>query len=303
MPTLTLENWRHQEQALLNLLHEIETTCCTKSISTRYNIGSEEISEVAAISILAKKYTGLAEQLPEPPAAMVDEKTLAQYRARNIEVQQTLWRCSVVAGFKAIFDASDNEVQRLDNLLKQIAANTQHYLTKLPQTAAADKIIGNAVILNTLVTSAINIAADTAFGPIGPCIASFSLAIAEHVITYYLAAPKDSTKIMLRHLDPSRFIQLFQDCRGDTAQAFQALEDLNLKLSSAANQHWYNATQWGLASALGESIVRATADSASFLANTIRWTGRFFIPRYTAQTVTPPPLEDLIATTLSPARR
>jgi len=298
MPILTLQDWLHQEQALHDFIIEIEANCCAKNTHKIYTIGAKNIPEEAAIGILAGKYAALEEQLPQAPAEIVDKKTLAQYHARNIEVQQTFWRCTIVVNFKTLFDATTNDVKRLDNLLKQITANTQRYLTKLAQTVTADKITGNAVILNALLTGAINIAANTAFGPVGPCVASFSLALVEHALTYYLAAPKDPTKIMLRHFELSRFIKLFQDCHNDTAQAFRILENLNLKLSSG-NKHWYNAAQWGLAAALGESIVRATGSSTSFLGETVKWTGKFFLPRYAAQTVTPPAFEDIITKTLS----
>lgn len=303
MPMLTLQDWSHQEQALLNLLRKIEASCCTKSISTKYNNGSDIIPEAEAIGILVKKYAALEAQLPQAPAATVDAKTLAQYHACNIEVQQTFWRCSVIAIFKQFFNTTDEDVKNLNRLLKEIALNTQRYLVKLPQISTADKITGNAVILNALLTGAINIAADTAFGPIGPCIASFSLAIVEHTLTYYLAAPKDPTKIMLRHLDPNRFIKLFEDCHGDTTQVFHALENLNRQLSTET-RHWYNAAQWGLAAALGESVVRATSGTTSFLGSAAKFAGRFFVPRCCAQTVTPPAFEDLVAETLSasPAR-
>jgi len=299
MPALTLQDWQHQEQALLKLLREIETSCCAQSISTKYSVGSGKITEAEAIGILVKKYAALEAQVPQ---TTIDTKTLAQYHARNIEAQQTFWRCSIIAIFKQRFNATDEDVQNLNRLLKEIALNTQRYLVELPQINTADKITGSAVILNALLTGAINIAADTAFGPIGPCVASFSLAVVEHALTYYLAAPKDPTKIMLRHLDLSRFIKLFKDCHGDITQAFHALENLNHQLS-AGNKHWYNATQWGLAAALGESVVRATSNATSFLGEAVKWTGKFFLPRYAAQTVTPPAFEDIIAKTLSaPAR-
>lgn len=302
MPTLPLKDWLHKEKALYDFIIEIETNCCAKNTHGIYAIEEKSIPEEEAIGILIKKYATLEEQLPQASAELaeiVDKKTLAQYHARNIEVKQAFWRCTTIVDFKTIFDATVNDIQRLNNLLKQITANTQRYLNELPQTATADKITGNAVILNTLLTGAINIAADTAFGPLGPCVASFSLAILEHAITYYLAAPKDPTQIMLCRLDPDHFIKLFKDCHGDTALAFRALENLNRKLSSGTLR-WYNAAQWGLAAALSESIVRASS-STSFLGEAVKWAGSFFIPRYAAKPITPPSFEDIVATTLPPS--
>jgi len=269
---------------ILTLILEIEKTCCSRKTVTLYQFkDNSKKSETEILDILAPKYLGLEKEIPP------SEKSA--FNANAIRVQQARWKCYIIDNYKisvaaAVDLVTDADIERLSDLLDSIAVNTRSHLAHIARLDFVDKTAGRTYVatLNLLFTGAINIAANTAFGPVGPCVAAFALSLGEHIATYCLAGLKTRSIVIDRHLPVARFNQLLTDCNNKPQQFFRTLETFNEQLSlSYRSSIWSNFIIPGLALACGESIARVLPGS-KLLKNALG----FFVPLSSATATTTP---------------